>query len=308
MLAFERRASCRASGSVLPWLYGIATNVLRRSRRAERRQLRAYGRSGVDQWAVYEDEAAARVDGSALDARLARALAAMRPRERDALLLYALADLSYEEIAFALDIPIGTVRTWIHRARRTARAYSRRRRRFSLSRQQELIYMAELDRFQDFRSGVAAPSEDARRRAAARLQGAIEGKHRHGGGAMRLVRRRPGRTVLALAALATAVGTALFVSAPWKTSPGFLERAQAALTAPADTILHMKWESGLNSIDPTCTITRLPGDDLPGPLPGAVEVCPTRWKVCPNVTRSTSGLHVVRTRPGSTKRRRTGSA
>jgi RNA polymerase sigma factor (sigma-70 family) len=121
VLAFERRASCRASGSVLPWLYGIATNVLHRSWRAERRQLRAYGRSGVDQWAVYEDEAAARLDGSAFDARLARALAAMRPQERDALLLYALADLSYEEIAFALDVPVGTVRSWLHRARLTGR-------------------------------------------------------------------------------------------------------------------------------------------------------------------------------------------
>ena len=121
-LAFERRASCRASGSVLPWLYGIATNLLRHGRRAERRQLRAYGRSAVDRWAAYEDdEAAARVDGSALDARLARALAAMRPRERDALLLYALADLSYEEVALALDVPLGTVRTWLHRARETAR-------------------------------------------------------------------------------------------------------------------------------------------------------------------------------------------
>ena len=43
----------------------------------------------------------------------------MRPR--DALLLYALADLSYEAIAFALDIPVGTVRTWLPRARLTAR-------------------------------------------------------------------------------------------------------------------------------------------------------------------------------------------
>ena len=120
-LAFERRASCRGTGSALPWLYGIATNLLRRSRRTERRQLRAYGRSRVDRWAAYEEEAAARVDSSSLDARLASALAAMRPRERDALLLYALADLSYEEIAFALDVPVGTVRTWLHRAREVGR-------------------------------------------------------------------------------------------------------------------------------------------------------------------------------------------
>jgi RNA polymerase sigma factor (sigma-70 family) len=120
-VAFERRATCRARGSALPWLYGIATNLLRRRRRAEQRQLRAYGRSGVDRWADYEDEAAARVDGSSRDAELARALRAMRPRERDALLLYALGDLSYEEIAYALEAPVGTVRTWLHRARETAR-------------------------------------------------------------------------------------------------------------------------------------------------------------------------------------------
>ena len=119
-LAFSRRESCRASGSVLPWLYGIATNLLHRYRRTERRQLHAYSRSGVDRSVVYEDEADARVDGSSLDARLAGALAAMRPRERDALLLYALADLSYEEVALALDVPVGTVRTSLHRARATA--------------------------------------------------------------------------------------------------------------------------------------------------------------------------------------------
>jgi len=120
--------------------------------------------------------------------------------------------------------------------------------------------MADLDRFQDFRYGVAAPSEDARQRAAARLQAAIEGKHRHRRGTMLLVRRRPGRTVLALAALATAAGTALFVSAPWRNSPGFLERAQAALTAPAATVLHLKWEHTSTSTDPACTVTRGPDE------------------------------------------------
>jgi RNA polymerase sigma-70 factor (ECF subfamily) len=121
-LAFERRASCRAEGTVLPWLYGIATNLLRRRRRTEVRRLRAYGRSASDRSVVYDDDddAAARADTSAAGALLARALAAMRPRERDALLLYALAGLNYEEIALALDVPVGTVRTWLHRARGVA--------------------------------------------------------------------------------------------------------------------------------------------------------------------------------------------
>jgi RNA polymerase sigma-70 factor (ECF subfamily) len=119
-LAFAQRARCCSTSTALPWLYGIATNLLRRRWRAESRQLRAYGRTGVDRWADYEDEADARVDGSTHGTQLARALAAMRPRQRDALLLYALADLSYDEIAVALEVPIGTVRTWLHRARSVA--------------------------------------------------------------------------------------------------------------------------------------------------------------------------------------------
>src|SRR5262245_54039435 len=119
-LAFERRASCSSTASALPWLYGIATNLLRRRRRVERRQLSAYARTGINDWVAFDDETA-RVDDSFDGAQLARALAAMRPRERDALLLYALAELSYDEIATALEVPVGTVGTWLHRARHTAR-------------------------------------------------------------------------------------------------------------------------------------------------------------------------------------------
>src|SRR4026207_521328 len=96
-LAFSRRESCRASGSVLPWLYGIATNLLHRYRRAERRQLHAYSRSGVDRWVTYEDEADARVDGSSLDARLAGALAAEGPPGRDGAPLHGPANPRYRE-------------------------------------------------------------------------------------------------------------------------------------------------------------------------------------------------------------------
>lgn len=59
---------------------------------------------------------------------------------------------------------------------------------------------------------------------------------------LRAVRRRPGRTALALGAVAAAAAAALFVSSPWRSAPGFLERAQAALTPPPGSILHMKWE------------------------------------------------------------------
>ena len=112
-----RRASAR------PWLFGIATNLVRRRRRSERRQLAAHRR-----WIrtiVSEDpseDVANRVDAEALAPALALALHEIRPEDRDALLLYVWADLSYEEIGQALGIPIGTAASRISRARRSIRA------------------------------------------------------------------------------------------------------------------------------------------------------------------------------------------
>jgi len=99
----------------LPWLYGIASHVLRRHARDEQRRLRAYARVAT------EPQQTAR-DGELVDADIAAALAAIRPAEREVLFLYAWADLGYEEIAHALDIPVGTVRSRLARARAHAAA------------------------------------------------------------------------------------------------------------------------------------------------------------------------------------------
>ena len=95
------------------WLFGVASNVLRHYRRAERRRLRAYARAAEIDTRAEEGDSVG--DGG----RLIGALARLEPRDRDTILLFAWAELSYEEIAKALDIPIGTVRSRIHRARRT---------------------------------------------------------------------------------------------------------------------------------------------------------------------------------------------
>jgi RNA polymerase sigma-70 factor (ECF subfamily) len=101
-----------------PWLFGIAANLLRDHKRSERRRLLAYARTGIDP--VQDggfDAADARLDASAAGPAVARALARLTPGDRETLLLYAWADLSYQEIGDALAIPIGTVRSRIHRAR-----------------------------------------------------------------------------------------------------------------------------------------------------------------------------------------------
>jgi hypothetical protein len=66
--------------------------------------------------------------------------------------------------------------------------------------------------------------------------------------------RRRYKVAVAFVALTVVAVAGLFVDAPWKSSPGFLERAQAALTPPEGTILHAKWELTRTSRDFGCAV------------------------------------------------------
>jgi RNA polymerase sigma factor (sigma-70 family) len=123
LTAFEQRGRFDPRRAVAPWLFGIATNLLRRSRRQEVRAYRALARTGRDPApAGPADRAAERVDAGRFSRELAAALAAMPAGERDVLLLFAWAGLAYAEIADALAVPIGTVRSRLSRARARLRA------------------------------------------------------------------------------------------------------------------------------------------------------------------------------------------
>lgn len=111
--------------NVEAWLMGIATFIVARNRRAERRWLKMCIDTVAQASNVHReqdlDEATAVVHRMDVDLQyetVARALASLRREERDALLLHTEADLSYEDVAIALGIPIGTVRSRIHRAKR----------------------------------------------------------------------------------------------------------------------------------------------------------------------------------------------
>ncbi|MET8118031.1 sigma-70 family RNA polymerase sigma factor [Micromonospora sp. NPDC005189] len=124
LIAFRRRAAYRpAQVDVRPWLFGIATNLLRRHVRQEERRYRALARATADRPAQPSpaDDAEGRVDARSLRRDLSAALATLHRRDRDVLLLTAWADLSYAEIAVVLDIPVGTVRSRLNRARRVTR-------------------------------------------------------------------------------------------------------------------------------------------------------------------------------------------
>jgi RNA polymerase sigma-70 factor (ECF subfamily) len=108
-----------------PWLLGIATNLLRRQVRTEVRQYRAFARSGADPVRSRdedEDDLLARVSAASVSRRLAGVLAELSERDRSVLLLIAWEQLTYEEVAQALGIPVGTVRSRLHNARKRVRA------------------------------------------------------------------------------------------------------------------------------------------------------------------------------------------
>jgi RNA polymerase sigma factor (sigma-70 family) len=121
VVAFARRGVFDESvASARPWLLGIATNLMRNELRAEQRLLAALARLDSGSAGDLADEverSLARASAASEVAQVASALGELDRDQRDVLLLWAWGELSYEEIASALAIPIGTVRSRLSRAR-----------------------------------------------------------------------------------------------------------------------------------------------------------------------------------------------
>jgi RNA polymerase sigma-70 factor (ECF subfamily) len=116
--AWRRRDADLLPGKVLPWLYGIATNVVRNRRRSERRYAAALRRAPADGASPdLSDEALLRADDERQMKRLLARLWELPRQEQDVLALCVWAELSYEDAASALGIPVGTVRSRLSRAR-----------------------------------------------------------------------------------------------------------------------------------------------------------------------------------------------
>ena len=119
LLAFRQRNSYdQTRTDARPWLYGIATNLIGRHRRTEIRLYRALARTGADPvMEPFTDTVDDRVSATSASRRVAAALARLPEEHRDTLLLVAWGDLSYEEVAKVLRVPVGTVRSRVSRAR-----------------------------------------------------------------------------------------------------------------------------------------------------------------------------------------------
>jgi RNA polymerase sigma-70 factor (ECF subfamily) len=119
-IAFEKRHTYDlVRPTARPWLYGIATNLLAKHRRREARRIHAVARLAADRLPPvdFADGVSVAVDASERWPRVADAVTALPGPERDALVLHVWEGLSYEEVADALSVPIGTVRSRLNRAR-----------------------------------------------------------------------------------------------------------------------------------------------------------------------------------------------
>jgi RNA polymerase sigma-70 factor (ECF subfamily) len=121
LVAFTRRADFRQDATTArPWLLGIATNLLRHHLRDEQTHVRILASVTIDDAPAPPDDPE-RLRAIAALPIVSEVLLVLSPEDRDAFLLLALADLSYFEIARALDVPVGTVRSRIHRVRHRLR-------------------------------------------------------------------------------------------------------------------------------------------------------------------------------------------
>jgi RNA polymerase sigma factor (sigma-70 family) len=118
-IGYRRRAQYEpARGSLRSWLYGIATNLVRNHWRAEQHLLLLDARLLPEPDLSGDPEVIdQRVTARLLAPRLAAALSRLGADQREVLLLHVWAELSHDEIAAALAIAPGTVRSRLSRAR-----------------------------------------------------------------------------------------------------------------------------------------------------------------------------------------------
>jgi RNA polymerase sigma factor (sigma-70 family) len=125
-LALEHQRSFDSSrGTPLAWLYGIAGNVVRRHWRTENRHLARVAalRPFMERHASDDTEAVdERLDSHSRHAIVMDAVAALPDADRELLVLFAWENQSYHEIASVLSVPVGTVRSRLHRIRRDLQA------------------------------------------------------------------------------------------------------------------------------------------------------------------------------------------
>ena len=115
--AFRRRGDAVVvEGRLLPWLYGVATNVLRNRRRAQWRHREALAQLSHER-GHDESDAASRADAAEQMRMMLKRISTLPRAQQDVVALCLLSGVSYEDAATALRVPVGTIRSRVSRAR-----------------------------------------------------------------------------------------------------------------------------------------------------------------------------------------------
>jgi len=122
--AWRKRRHVRLNGdSVLPWLLAVANNCLRNAERSRRRYNRLLTRlPKPEDGPSFDTQISDRVDDETTMRRLLVVLRQLNIEDQEVIALCDWSGLSYEEAATALDIPVGTVKSRLSRARTRLRA------------------------------------------------------------------------------------------------------------------------------------------------------------------------------------------
>jgi len=120
---WRRRDIALDPESVLPWLFGIATNVCRNERRSRARHRAALDRlPAPSPTPDIAEDSLDRLEDERRMRTLLSLVSCLPKREQDVLALCVWTGLSYADAAVALEIPIGTVRSRLARARARLKA------------------------------------------------------------------------------------------------------------------------------------------------------------------------------------------
>jgi RNA polymerase sigma-70 factor (ECF subfamily) len=117
--AWRRKKDVRLHGdSILPWLLAVANNAIRNSDRSIRRYSRLINKlPKSDPTSNFEVDVDERIDDERAMAVILEHVNSLRVEDREIIALCDWSNLSYGEAAVALDIPVGTVRSRLSRAR-----------------------------------------------------------------------------------------------------------------------------------------------------------------------------------------------
>jgi RNA polymerase sigma-70 factor (ECF subfamily) len=116
--AWRKRESVQIHDeTALPWLYGVATNVVRNRARSMRRHRAALERLPRGHEPDFANDAVERLDDARRMRNVLESFRLLPRRDQDVLALCIWSELSYEEAAVALGVPVGTVRSRLARAR-----------------------------------------------------------------------------------------------------------------------------------------------------------------------------------------------